>query len=391
MQRYILFFILLLDVLILFAKISDLSISYSESLLLETPSFLQFLINFSFSIFGKNDYALRLPMILMHISSVVLLFKISEGYLKHFRDRLWLVVFFILLPGVISSALIVNNAGVLIFGLLLYVYVNQQKYYVLNHLLAFIYLFINPFFTFLFLSLIIQNLKEKAYKSALYQLLLLLSAFYMYKTATYGVPEGHFLDVIGIYASIFTPIVFIFIFYALYRTYLSKNKELTYYLASTTLMASLFLSFRQKIPIEYFAPYLITSLPLSAQIFMHSYRIRLKMFRKRYKLIFIIALVFLLFNTFLVLFNKELYLFIEQPKHHFAYDMQIAKEISQELHKQNIECVDTDKKLQKRLKFYKITKCKKYLLKEGIQGDKIVTVRYKGILLYSATVTKINN
>ncbi|MDX9756944.1 MAG: hypothetical protein RBT52_05500, partial [Sulfurimonas sp.] len=66
--RYILFLILGLDALTLIFQSGELSISYYEALLVSGDfSFLQLLIKSSIFIFGQNDYALRLPMIALHL------------------------------------------------------------------------------------------------------------------------------------------------------------------------------------------------------------------------------------------------------------------------------------------------------------------------------------
>ena len=89
--------------------------------------------------FGQNDFALRLPMIVFHLLSSLLLYKISKKYLEKQKDRLWLLIVFILLPGVISSALLVNSAGLVIFSLLLFIYIydNFSKEYTYPLLLIF--------------------------------------------------------------------------------------------------------------------------------------------------------------------------------------------------------------------------------------------------------------
>jgi len=215
----------------------------------------------------------------------------------------------------------------------------------------------------------------------------------MYGLNISGVPSGHFLDTIGVYSAIFTPVVFIYICYALYRGYLNDENDKIWYISSSVLLLSLLLSFRQRVALELFAPYLILSLPLAAKTFAHSYRVRLKNFRKGYRSIFVLAFIFLIFNALIVMFNKELYLVLDNPKKHFAYKMHIAKELAQKLKDKKIFCVTTDKKMQKRLRFYSISKCSETLLQE-IKRDaenSDVTISYKGKILYKANVTKINN
>ena len=394
-QKYIFFLILGMDALILLLQTKELSISYYEaSLLYGDFSFLQSIIKFSLDIFGWNDYALRIPMIVLHLLSVVLLYKISKKYLDTLRDRLWLIVIFILLPGVISSALLINSAGLVIFGLLLFVYVYDNFSKQFTYLLLFIFSLLDANFLYLFISLSVYSIFIKNNFFLVFNLLLSLYSLYLYGFNTEGLPTGHFLDSMGIYSAIFTPIVFIYIIYALYRRYLTKKIDLLWFIPSITFIISMVLSFRQRVNIENFAPYLIVALPLAAKVFSSSYKVRLKMFRKKYKFIFILSLVFLLLNTVVVLFNKELYVFLDNPRIHFAYKMHVAKELATKLKLQNINCVNTEPKMSKRLKFYGIQKCNTYALIENHQAKKdssSVTISYKNKLLYSANVTKINN
>ena len=263
----------------------------------------------------------------------------------------------------------------------------------LNVLLLF-YAFIDIGFAYLFLGLLIYYLFEKQKRLALYLLLLYITTSYLYGFNINGYPAGHFLDTIGVYSAVFTPIIFIYLSYSLYRRYLMSKIDMIWYISSTVLILSLVLSFRQRIPIEYFAPYLIIDLPLAAESFISSYRVRLKMFRTKYKLAFIISFVFLISNTLLVFFNKDLYLVIDNPKKHFAYEMHIAKELSEKLKNMNINCVQTDTKMQKRLKFYKIDRClKNVLIENRFNSEKAsnVTISYKGNVLYKANVTNLNN
>ncbi|WP_226962167.1 hypothetical protein [Sulfurimonas marina] len=215
----------------------------------------------------------------------------------------------------------------------------------------------------------------------------------MYRLQIYGVPSGHFLDTIAVYSAIFTPIVFVYLVYALYRKYLADKIDKVWYIATSALIFSLLLSFRQRLDIEYFAPYLMIALPLAAQTFIHSYRVRLKMFRKRYQTIFVLSFLFLFLNTLIVLFNKPLYRFIDNPKKHFVYNMYVAKELAQELKNMNINCINTDFKMQQRLQFYGIEKCSDYILKEiDLEGnrDANVTISYKTRAAYKGSVTKVN-
>lgn len=387
----------MIDAFVLFLLTSEISISYNEALLLnnQNVSILQFLINTSIYLLGKNDFALRLPMIMMHLVSLFLLYEISKHYLSRKRDRIWLVMFYILLPGVISSALVVNSAGLVIVTLLLLIYLHDKISDLMLLLITLPLLFVDISFVSLYLGLGLYYFHNNKKSYSFVSLLTFFYAAYYYRPEVYGVPKGHFLDTIGIYSTIFTPIIFIFIFYTLYRRFLTDNKDLIFYLSSVALIISLLLSFRQRISVEHFAPYLIVALPLAAQTFSTSYRVRLKMFRKRYKAIFILSIVLLLLNSLVVLFNKELYMIIDNPKKHFAYKSHIAKELSLELKKKGIYCVQTDEEMALRLEFYGINYCSQNILHDNsthlIQKVDNVTISYNTIEVYSGYVTKLNN
>lgn len=393
-HRVIFLSILLIDALILFFLTSELSISYREAELLYGEfSFLQLLLTSSINIFGQNDFALRFPMIGLHILSVILLCEISKKYIVSPKNRLWLILLFVLLPGVVSASLIVNSAGLLIFGVLLFVYLHDNFSEKIIYAVLPIYALLDAGFAYMFLGVMAYYIFKRKKYSFLYALSVFMLSVYIYGIEAHGKPSGHFLDAIGVYAAVFSPIVFVYLFYSLYRSYLTDKTNMDWYIASSALMVSLILSFRQKVSIEYFAPYLMVALPLAAQIFISSYRVRLKVFRRNYKIIFTVSFILLLMNTLVVLFNKELYLVIEDPKKHFAYDMHVAKELAQELKLRDLDCVKTDMKMADRLRFYGISSCENNILEKSTvlkESQDNVTISYKTKILYSANVTNIN-
>jgi len=392
--KIIFLFILGLDGLNLIFQTSQISISYYEALVLYGDlSLLQLVTKASIFIFGQSDFALRLPVILAHLLSAILIFDISKYYIKDDYNRIWLVFIFILLPGVLSSALVVNKAGFIIFGLLTFIWLFLKNYVKLYYALLVLFALSESSFLYLFLALFIYGIFKKDKKLFIFNLLMILISFYLYGIDAHGKPSGHFLDTIALYSAIFSPIVFIYMVFVLYRKYLDDKEDIIWFISATGFLVSILLSFRQDINIEYFAPYLIVALPLAAKRFINSYRVRLKEFRKTYRIMFQISLVLLIVNVTIVIFNKELYRFLDNPRKHFVYKFHIAKELARKLHESGISCVDTNSRLQKRLYFYGVTKCDKYILSDQIEKENIknnVTISYKNNIVYSAYVTKLN-
>ena len=389
-ERIILFLILGFDAIVLLYSVSTLSItSHEADVYFHANTFVHQITHISTTLFGQNDYALRLPMILFHLLSVVMLYVVSKPYVKRNTDRLWLLFVYILLPGVMSAALLVNSAGIIIFSLFLLLYLYQKKSKFIP-LFLILFLFIDNAYALLYFALFIYAInKNNRYYIAL-TLVLLISSYFYYGVGAMGKPSGHFLDTLGLYATIFSPIVFLFIIYVLYRNMVAKKDDITLYIGGIVFVLSLLLSFRQSIHIEAFAPYLMLLLPLSAQTFFSSYRVRLRMFRGRYRVMVLLGFTLLSIHFFLLLFNKGLYLFLENPHDNFAYKTHIVKELAVQLKEKKIVCVTAgNDNLQMRLKFYGVNECSDTVLYEvptDITSD--VTISYFGQKVAAFNVTK---
>lgn len=382
-----------IDCLHLVLQIRGLSIGYNEAkILYGDPCALQALMKLSFSFFGQNDYALRLPMIFLHFVSVLLLYAISAYYTVRTTDRLWIGLIYVLLPGVTSAALVVDNAGLMIAAIFAFAFA-YLRYDRVALLLMPPLVWIDPAFAYLFAAVTVYGIYRKEHWFTAAGGISLGVSLYFYGIEVSGVPKGHFLDVLGVYAAIFSPIVFVYIFYVLYRRLISKEWDLLWMIATTAFIISLLLSFRQKIHVQTFAPFLMLALPLAGQTFLKTYRIRLREFRQRYRLLFYTAFILLVANVLAVFFNQWLYRFIADPADHFAYPMHVARELSETLKAQGIECVKADdEKMQLRLTFYGITQCQSHLLeKEYTPNGTKVTISYKNSPVSTLYVTKVNN
>jgi hypothetical protein len=390
-ERLIFLLLLGIDAAVLLLESNGISISYREArTLYDSYTLLHFFIDGSLYLFGQNDIALRLPMIAFHLLSVSLFYGVSGRYCNRESDRLWLAAIFMLLPGINSAALLVDNSAFVITGIMLYLYLREKLPTLAAGLLG-LYLFIDDSFALLYLGLFFYGVTNKRRTLMVSTLLLFGASMYLYGFDTHGSPKGHFLDVLGLYAAIFSPILFIYLVYILFRKFVTRSFDLLWYLSATPLGLSLLLSFRQEIDIQMFAPYLLLAMPLAAQAFFHSYRVRLKMHRRRYRLLFTVSFALLLLHALAVFFNKELYRFMEPGQRHFAQRQHVAKELANALKAHHIECIETsDAKMQLRLYFYGIGECPTYQMSD-LPGESAidVTISYINFPAYPAYVTKI--
>lgn len=380
-------------VFILILKVDlSLSISYKEALnVFVNHSVLSIITNTFLNLFGENDVILRLPFILLYAMSAVLMYKITDGYFKYEKDRLISIFIFMLLPGVLSASLLVNSSILVIFCTLLYLYY-YKKYDKHSYILLLILLFVDNSFAILYLAVFFHSFKKDDVKIKYFSALLFIISLIIYGFSTEGKPKGYLVDTFGIYATIFSPALFLYFLYSIYRSGINKEYSLNWYISVVALILSFAFSFRQRIYIEDFAPYVVISLPLTIKTFLHSYRVKLKEYRKFYSTLAIFTIFMLMINVVFTFFNKPLYLYLTNPTKHFAYEYHTVKELAYLLKKAGInEISSNDKELLLRLRFYNINQGNKYFLSTKKIGDfdDILTVDYYGKTIIRIYVKKI--
>lgn len=370
--------LLILDFTLLLYTADSFSISYKEAVIyFDEIYLLSKLVHISTSVFGQTDLGLRFPFILFYIGSVVLLYLMTTDYFKQQSDRFVSILIFMALPGINSAAFLVNEAILVIFFTLLYLYLfkitNKEHYWLLV-----LCLFVDNSFAIMYLALFFYSLQKKDNILLVVSLVLFGASMQIYGFESGGWPRGYFLDTFGAYASIFSPVIFFFFFYTMYRISTKGEKDLYWYISFTALTFSLLFSLRQKIDIEDFAPFIVISIPLMVKLFMHSYRVRLPQFRKKYSILAVFILATLVINYLIFIFNKPLYLVLSTTNKHFAFDYHIVKELAQILDTKNINFVlCADEKLQLRLKYYGIKKGNNYYLTTKVDNRyEKITIQY---------------
>ncbi|MGB3750104.1 MAG: hypothetical protein WA945_00890 [Arcobacteraceae bacterium] len=354
---------------------------------------LTLITNLSTTLFGQNDYALRVPFILFYAGSAILLSLLTVNYFKRQRDRLISIAIFMLLPGVNSAALLINESIIVIFGTLLYLYFYRIKNKNCYALLG-LFLFIDNSFAILFLALFFYSLSKKDNMLLVISLSLFGFSMTAYGFSFNGSPRGYFLDTFAIYATIFSPVLFLYFFYSLYRIGFKWERDLFWYISMTALVLSLIFSLRQKVAIEDFAPFVVIAVPLMVKLFIHSMRVRLKEFRTIHYMMLRVSLGVLVLSFFLFVCNKTLYLYLEEPSSHIASEHYIVKELAEELKKRDIHNISTtDRYLALRLRFYGIENSDTILLntKKLEQNDEMIQVMYRHRILKKFYVQDLNN
>lgn len=388
---FLLFFSLVVYALVY--NVLGLSISYKEALnFFVNNSVLSIITNTSTAILGQNDFGLRAPFLLFYILSVYLMYRLTEDFFKRESDRYISLAIFSILPGVLSASILVNSSIIVIFFTLLYIYI-YKKTSTHSYLLLALFLLLDNSFAIFFLALFFYSMKKKDNKLLLVSLVFFGVSMAIYGFDTGGKPKGFLIDTFAIYASIFSPLLFVFFFYTIYRIGIKENKNLTWYISTTSLFFSLLLSFRQRVYIEDYAPFVVIFLPYMIRHFFHNLRLRLPQFRVKHYYLTATTLFVLALNVFATLFNKSLYLVLEEPSKHFAYKYNFIKEVSEVLKEKGINYVNSDdERLLLRLKFYGIEKGSQYYIttREQYYFDKKFEINYFNKTLYTLYVLKEN-
>ena len=355
------FLICLIDFVFLLYATNSLSISYNEAeIFFQKHSLLGYILKLSAHFFGQNDLAVRGVMIFFHIASVVLMYKVSKFYIKLEFDRIIAVLLFVLLPGTLASALIINNAGICITLALLCIYLFHIKKKILFSLFFCLAFFIDGDFLIFYAGFFIFALYKRKPPLAWLSAILFLLTLYFFGFETNGRPSGHFIDTFGIFAAVFSPFVFIFFVYTIYRIWVKEKKDLLWFIAICSFCFCMIVSVRQRLELEQFLPFCVIATPLMVRVFFNSYRVRLPKFRKGHKICTGLVMLFLVFNWSAIIFNQIFYLFLNDPTKHLTYKFDVAKELADKLKEAGVQDIATeDTRLALRLKFYGI-KTKSY-------------------------------
>jgi hypothetical protein len=198
-----------------------------------------------------------------------------------------------------------------------------------------------------------------------------------------GKPKGYFLDVFGTYFLIFSPFVFVYFLYTIYKGFFQK-KDILFFISSLTLLLSIFLSFRQRIKIDDYAPFVLPYVIYMVKTFLSSYRVRLPALRKGYKTLFVF-----LFSTLLV-FDVALFLNRYTPAKKLTSSFYFIKPLVKILKENNINYITCNKPaLEKILEFYGLKNGNLYYIVYS-KSKKEVSIFHNNKLIKKIDVSKLN-
>jgi len=304
-------------------------------------------------------FGLRLFFVLFGFISIILFYLLSRRHFTKERDTYLATVIFMFLPGILTGMALANIAIVVLPVVLLFVLLHERGSFWPQPILMLALFFIHEASVIFIVAVLVYAVIHKDKKLAIASSAFLLAFILLSKGITIGGrPSGHFIEIFGLYATLFSPLVFIYFFYAMYRILLRGKKSLSWYIAFTALAFSLILSIRQRIELTDFAPYVLIAVIPMLNTLNYSIRVRLPQFQKLYKTGFYIVTATLVLNMLLIVFHQVTYYMSGKHEKHFAKRIYEPYDLAKSLKAKGIECYDTpDRHIQLQLKYYQIPSC----------------------------------
>lgn len=309
---------------------------------------------------GIGLIGLRIFSLFFGFLAIGLFYELSRHHFQKSKDVYLSTLIFMFLPGILTATTLANVAIIVLPIVLLFVLLHEKGYTLLLPPLMLALFFVHEESIIFFVAVLLYSVMHKEKILAIFSLAFLLAFVILAKGIEIGgQPSGHFVEIFGLYATVFSPLLFLYFFYAMYRILLKEEqKSLIWYISFTALAFSLLLSIRQRVHITDFAPYVMIAIVLMLNLFNQTIGVRLPEFQKQYKQGFMVVMSFLALSVFLIVGHKSLYLVLENPKTHFAHRIYKPYLFAKELKSEGIECYDGAHGRERyQLRYYNIFPC----------------------------------
>lgn len=305
---------------------------------------------------------LRIFFILFGLLSLCFFYQIAKLYLLRPKDAYLATAIFMVLPGILTGFTLANISIVVLPIVLLFVLLYEKKLYWPLPFLMLTLFFIHDASIIFFVAMLSYAVIEKDKRLGIAALAFLIAFIVLAKgIAIGGRPSGHFIEIFGLYAAVFSPLLFLYFFYTMYRILLRGNKTLLWYISFTALIFSLLLSVRQRVSITDFAPYVMVSVVLMLDVLNKSIRVRLPTFQTYYRRGFYVVMTILLLSTFTIIFHKSSYFLFDQSKKHFAHKIYAPYALAKKLKEKDIPCYNDARGRERyQLMYYGINLCRNF-------------------------------
>lgn len=308
-----------------------------------------------------GHFGLRFFFLIAGFFSILLFYVVANDAFEDKKDAIFATTIFAMLPGIIIGSILANIAMLVLLCVLIYIIANYRECYVLE-IMAMIALFLLHDASILFfIAIALYGAINKENRTLIFgSIFTILLIFFDRGIEIGGIPKGHFIEIFAIYASLFSPFVFLYFIYTIYRIWLRENKSIIWYISSIALFLSLLLSIRQRITITDFAPYVFIGIIFMMQIYYQSLRVRLPAFQVVYKRGLLVSLSILISSVLFIASQPLIFSVTHGLYFNFTNKIYRPYLLSQQLKASGKHCYDTKRiKESYQLRYYGIGSCQK--------------------------------
>jgi len=294
---------------------------HEAKLFFQDNSIVSWLMHLGYDI-SHSFLSLRIVFLLFGYFSIYLYYKVAKSYFHTSNIVYFSTIVFAFLPGMITATVLANISIIVLPLVLAFVLFYERKNYIAMTLIMTILFFIHEASVIFFISIFIYSIFTRDKILFILSSSFLTASIYLAKgIAIGGRPSGHFVDIFGLYAGVFSPLLFLYFFYTNYRILLREKKHLIWYISFVALIVSLLLSIRQKIYITDFAPYVLISIVIMIDIFQRSFLVRLPQYQNSYKRAYYIVMSIFVFASMVIILHRPIYYILGKPHNFFAHKL----------------------------------------------------------------------
>jgi hypothetical protein len=308
----------------------------------------------------NNGLDFRLPFLFFGFLNILLFCKMSKHYFDNMQDSYLATTIFALLPGIITSVVLVNIAVIVISLVLFFLIFYEKREHFGEAFSMIMLLLVHDASVIFFIAVaIFSAFKRDKILFGISILFTTISLIFFNGLTIGGRPSGEFLELFGLYMALFSPLIFFYFFYALYRIWLREPKDILWYISFVAFILSILLSLRQQVDMTNFAPYVIVSVVLMLLTYYNTLYVRLPQFQKFYRMGFYILFGSLILSAVAIIFHQIFFYMIDDKSKHFAYPFYEPYWQVLELKEIGQNCYTVkNQKVQYQLKYYGIENCK---------------------------------
>jgi hypothetical protein len=294
---------------------------HEAKLFFQDDSIVSWLMHLGYEI-NHSFLSLRIVFLLLGYLSVYLYYRVAKSYFSTQNIIYFSTIVFAFLPGMITATVLANISIIVIPLILAFVLLYERGDYIAIALIMVALFFIHEASVIFFISIFIYSLIVRDKRLFVLSSSFLIATIYLAKGITIGGrPSGHFADIFGLYAGVFSPLLFLYFFYTNYRILLREKKHLIWYISFVALIVSLVLSIRQKIYITDFAPYVLISIVSMIEVFQKSLLVRLPQYQSTYKRAYYVVMGMFVFAAMVTILHKPIYYALGKPHNFFAHKL----------------------------------------------------------------------